>query len=462
MDAGIDTPAGEDSTRIRVSPAVRGSRVVVVGAGFSGLAAALALAGAGCAVRLLEARDRVGGRTLSRPLPGGGWLDLGAQWIGPTQDRMYALVAAHGLATFPSPATGTPAVRWAGRLLAGAPEPVAGVLDALDGLAGRLDPAAPWLAAEAAEWDRTTLGGWLAATAPDPVTARYAGRLLAGGLLAASADEVSLLQMLFYLRSGGGTGLLLGMAGGAQQDRIVGGPAALAERLAAALPADCLRLGAAVDGIVTDPAGVRVHAGGEVHRGDAVVVAVAPALAGRIRYDPPLPALRDGLTQRMPMGAAIKVHALYPEPFWRADGRSGVATADDGPVTETVDNSLPGSPGGVLTAFSYGAEARELRRMTPDARRAAVLDALVTLVGPAAARPDDLVEYDWSADPWTRGCFCGILPPGSWRDYGPELRRPVGRVHWAGTETATRWSGYLEGAVAAGERAAAEVLAELG
>lgn len=204
---------------------MRGNRVVVVGAGFSGLAAALALAGAGCAVRLVEARDRVGGRTLSRPLPGGGWLDLGAQWIGPTQDRMYALVAAHGLATFPSPAQGAPTLRCAGRRRAEAPGSVAAVLDTLDGLAARLDPAAPCRAAEAAEWDRTTLGGWLAATAPDPVTARYAGRLLAGGLLAASPDEVSLLQMLFYLRSGGGTGILLGMAGGAQQDRIVGGPA---------------------------------------------------------------------------------------------------------------------------------------------------------------------------------------------------------------------------------------------
>uniref|UniRef100_UPI00157C0A21 flavin monoamine oxidase family protein n=1 Tax=Micromonospora maritima TaxID=986711 RepID=UPI00157C0A21 len=307
----------------------------------------------------------------------------------------------------------------------------------------------------------TTLGGWLAATVPDPVTARYAGRLLAGGLLAASPDEVSLLQLLFYLRSGGGTRSLLGMAGGAQQDRIVGGPAALAERMAAALPPGTLRLAAPADAIIQDASGVRVRAGDEAHRADAAVVALAPALAGRIRYDPPLPALRDGLTQRMPMGSAFKVHALYPEPFWRADGRSGVATTDTGPLTETVDNSLPGLAGGVLTAFSYGAQARALRRLSVAQRRDALCDALAALFGPAAARPDDLVEYDWSADPWTRGCFCGILPPGSWCDYGPRLRPPVGRLHWAGTETATRWSGYLEGAVTAGERAAAEVLAAL-
>jgi monoamine oxidase len=440
---------------------VAGSRVVVVGAGFSGLAAALALAGAGCGVRVLEARDRVGGRTLTRRLSDGTPLDLGAQWVGPTQDRMYALVAAYGLGTFPSAAEGSPTLGWDGRLRPEVPESVSRVLAALDALADPLDPAAPWSAPRAAEWDALTLAGWLDATVPDPVTARYAGRLLAGGLLAAAPAEVSLLQLLFYLRSGGGTRSLLGMAGGAQQDRIVGGPAALAERLAAALPPGSLSLGTPVTAVGQDAGGVRVRTDRATLAADAVVVALAPALAGRIRYDPPLPALRDGLTQRMPMGAAVKVHAVYPEPFWRADGRSGVATADAGAVTETVDNSVPGCPRGVLTAFSYGDEARALRRLAAPARRAALLDALVALFGPAAAGPAEFVEYDWSADPWTRGCFCGMLTPGSWRAYGPELRRPAGRVHWAGTETATRWSGYLEGAVRAGERAAAEVLAAL-
>ncbi|MFD6692567.1 flavin monoamine oxidase family protein [Micromonospora aurantiaca (nom. illeg.)] len=461
-DARFDTPGRVNPAGSGVRRRVRRHRIVVVGAGFSGLACALALDAAGAEVRVLEARDRVGGRTLSRPLPGGGWLDLGAQWIGPTQDRMYALVAAYGLTTFSSPAHGAAALLLGGRPAAGEPPGLSALLGTLDEMAGGLDPAAPWRADDAARWDRITFGGWLDASAADPVTAGYAGRMLAGGLLAASPDEVSLLHMLFYLRSGGGTGSLLRMAGGAQQDRMAGGPAALAERMAAALPPGSLCLRAPVDGAAQDGDGVRVRAGGETYRGDAVVVALAPTLAGRIRYDPPLPPLRDGLTQRMPMGVALKVHALYPEPFWRADGRSGVSSTDTGPLTETVDNSLPDAPGGVLTAFSYGAQARALRRLSEDARRDALCEALAAIFGPAAARPDDLVEYDWSADEWTRGCFCGVLPPGAWCAYGPELRTPVGRVHWAGTETATRWSGYLEGAVTAGERAAAEALAQLG
>ncbi|MFJ6194666.1 flavin monoamine oxidase family protein [Micromonospora sp. NPDC092111] len=413
-----------------------GVRVVVVGGGFSGLAAASALHRDGARVRVLEARGRVGGRVLTRRLADGTPLDLGAQWIGPTQDRMAALVAAHGLATFPSAAYGAPVVRWDGRLRDAPPESAQRLVALLDAFAVEVDPAAPWRAARAAEWDRLTLGGWLATAAPDPVTARYVGRLLAGGLLAADPDGVSLLQMLFYLRSGGGSGLLLGMAGGAQQDRIVGGPAALADRMAAALPPGTVVCGAPVRSIHQDGLGAVAYTDGGGYR--AVVVAVAPALAGRIGYAPALPPLRDGLTQRMPMGSALKLHAVYPEPFWRAGGRSGVTTAAEGPVTETVDNSTPDSPRGVLTAFSYGGPARELRRLSPEARRATVLAALADLVGPAAAEPDDLVEYDWSADEWTRGCFCGMLIPGSWVDHGPELRRPVGRVHWAGTETATR------------------------
>ncbi|GAB3934130.1 flavin monoamine oxidase family protein [Micromonospora vulcania] len=445
---------------MRVSPGVIDDlRVVVVGAGFSGLAAASALARAGARVRVLEARDRVGGRVLTHWLPDGTQLDLGAQWIGPTQDRMYALVAEHGLDTFASAAAGASTLLWAGQRRAEPPAEVGRVLDLLDAYASRLDPVAPWRTSGAARWDRTLFGGWLRTTAGDADTADYLGRLLAGGLLATGANEISLLHVLFYLRSGGGTRSLLGMAGSAQQDRIVGGPPALAERMAAALPPGTLRLNAPVYAIGQDAHGVLVRTDTEGVEGDAVVVALAPALAGRIRYDPALPALRDGLTQRMPMGSALKVHAVYPEPFWRADGLSGVATSSVGPLTETVDNSTPTSSRGVLTGFSYGTDAAALRAMSPQRRERSLLDAFATVVGPRAGDPVELIEYDWSADPWTRGCFCGAFTPGAWRSYGPWLRVPVGRVHWAGTETATRWAGYLEGAVRAGERAAAEVLA---
>ncbi|GIJ11442.1 monoamine oxidase [Micromonospora andamanensis] len=435
--------------------------VLVVGAGFSGLAAALRLIRAGVQVRVLEARDRVGGRALTRWLDDGTQLDLGAQWIGPGQDRVYALVRRYALETFPSASVGAPAVLWDGARRDAAPDVASRVVDLLDGYAERLDPAAPWTAPEAARWDATTLGDWLAGTAPDPVTARYLDRLLAGGLLATSASQVSVLQMACYLRSGGGARSLLGMVGGAQQDRIVGGPAALAEAMAAGLGPGVVRLSTPVDTIGQDDGSVVVRAEAERFEAAAVVVAVPPALAGRIRYAPALPALRDGLTQRMPMGSALKTHAIYPAPFWRADGWSGVATCSDGPITETVDNGTPTSARGVLTLFSYGPAANALRGMAPPARTATLLDALAAIAGPAARQVEMVVDHDWSADPWTRGCFGGALTPGAWQEYGPSLRAPVGRIHWAGTETATHWTGYLDGAVEAGERAAAEVLSRL-
>jgi monoamine oxidase len=189
-----------------------------------------------------------------------------------------------------------------------------------------------------------------------------------------------------------------------------------------------------------------------------VIVAVPPTLAGRITYDPPLPAVRDQLTQRVPAGSVIKCHAVYDTPFWREAGLTGQATGDRGPVKVVFDNSPPAGSPGVLLAFLEGKAARRLNRVGPAERRDAVLGSLVDFFGPHAAKPVEYVELDWSEEEWTRGCYGAHFPPGVWTQYGPALRAPVGRIHWAGAETATVWSGYMDGAVQSGERAAAEVL----
>jgi monoamine oxidase len=134
----------------------------------------------------------------------------------------------------------------------------------------------------------------------------------------------------------------------------------------------------------------------------------------------------------------------------------------DGAVAFAVDNTSADGEHPALLAFSVGAAARRLGAMAPEDRRRAVLDRLVAAFGSRAAEPSAFVEKDWSADPWTRGCPTGIMPPGVMSVFGPALRAPVGPIHWAGTETATEWTGYMDGAVQSGERAAAEVLAALG
>jgi monoamine oxidase len=190
-----------------------------------------------------------------------------------------------------------------------------------------------------------------------------------------------------------------------------------------------------------------------------VVVAVPPVLASRIDYAPALPALRDQLTQKVPAGSVVKCNVVYDRPFWRDQGLSGQAAGGHEPIKFTFDNSPPSGVPGVLVCFLEGAEARRYGRLAPAERRDAVLGSLRAYFGPEAAQPVEFVERDWSAEPWTRGCYGAHFGPGVWTQFGPALREPVGRIHWAGTETASRWNGYIDGAIASGRRAAAEVLA---
>lgn len=112
--------------------------------------------------------------------------------------------------------------------------------------------------------------------------------------------------------------------------------------------------------------------------------------------------------------------------------------------------------------FLEGDAARGLGPATAAERRGAVVGTFARLFGEGAASPSDYVEKDWSAEPFSRGCYAGVPAPGAWTSYGRSLREPVGRIHWAGTETATRWMGYFDGAISAGRRAATEAISAEG
>jgi monoamine oxidase len=164
----------------------------------------------------------------------------------------------------------------------------------------------------------------------------------------------------------------------------------------------------------------------------------------------------------MPMGTVIKVHSIYDTAFWREAGLTGQASSDSGAMRITFDNSPDDGSRGALLGFIEGDEGRYWGQRSPEERRAAVLDCLVNYFGEAAGHPNEYVEQSWVEEEYTRGCYAGYMPPGVWTAYGGALRTPVGRLHWAGTETATVWNGYMEGALLSGERAAAEVLTALG
>ena len=448
----------------------RSADVVVVGAGLAGLAAARELSAAGGDVLVLEARDRVGGRTLNEPIGDGKVVEIGAQWVGPTQDRVLGLIAELGLETFPTYTAGANVFERGGRLgrysgtipkvnPVGLAE-VGLLLRRLNRMAAEVPPEAPWRAPKAEEWDSQTFASWMRRHVHTGV-ARDVLRLAIIGVWAAEPRDVSLLHVLFYIRSAGSIEILTDAEGGAQQDRVVGGTQLISLRIAEDLGPAAIEYSTPVRAIRHSDAGVTVVSDRVTASAKRAIVAIPPTLAGRIAYDPPLPHLRDGLSQRMAQGSVVKCMAVYERPFWRERGLSGAVTSITGPVSVGFDNSPPDGSPGVLLGFLEGRAAREAMDLTHDERRELVAECFGRFFGPEAARPIDYVDKAWGADEWSRGCYGGFMPPGAWLDHGSALREPIGPIHWAGAETAMVWNGYMDGAVGSGQDAARAALASL-
>jgi monoamine oxidase len=441
--------------------------VVVVGAGLAGLTAAREIQKEGATAIVLEARDRVGGRTLNEPIGDGKVVEVGGQWIGPGQDRMAALAREMKVDTFRTHSAGENMIEFRGKLKRYrgtipriGPHVLADVGQAqlkIDRLAKTIPLGAPWTAKNARKLDSQTFETWLRRNVYT-AGGRALLELSIQAVWAAEPADVSLLHVLFYTHSAGGFDLLLDTEGGAQQDRFVGGSQLVSIRLAESLGEGTVRLRAPVRRIEHGADGVTVHSDGVTVRGKRVIVAIPPTLTSRIAYDPPLPGHRDQLTQRMPQGSVIKCMVIYGRPFWRERGLSGQATSDTGPAKIVFDNSPPDGEPGVLLGFLEGERARTIGRLPAAERRTAVLDGLARLFGPEASEPDDFVERSWAEEEWTRGCYGCYMPPGAWTSFGDALRAPIGPIHWASAETATVWNGYMDGAVQSGERAAQEAL----
>jgi monoamine oxidase len=462
----------------------RQCEVVVVGAGYSGLAAARDLARAGIDVLVVEARHRVGGRSFTEVSESGATIDRGGQWIGPTQDHLAELAAEMGVATFPTWTEGQGVeLRDGKRDLYVGLIPTSDADGAADGIACMLDldlaafdvPLhAPWDAPSAATLDAQTLGTYFD-THLASASARAILEVAVKAIFGTGSGELSLLFTLFYLHAGGGLTNLARTTGGAQERRFEGGSQQLAEGMAATLTGRVL-LGAPVESVTCGPDDVAVRGrlvppGSDpsdpatphetmLVRARRAIVAMAPALCGRLLYWPPLPGNRDQLCQRMPMGAVTKVHVLYDEPFWRADGLNGQIVAPGSLMESAFDNSPDDASHGAIVGFVAGDDCRRMEAAGA-ARQAAVLDELARAFGPRARTPLEVVEQHWPAEPFTRGGPVAVSAPGALTELGPALRAPVGPLHWAGTETATQWCGYLDGALSAGSRAANEVVRAL-
>ena len=299
--------------------------VVVVGGGLAGLSSARDLVSADLSVVVLEARNRVGGRNHGGFLSNGVPVEFGGQWIAPTQEAVYRLVSEVGLETYATYDEGEhitfydgSAFRYADEtfgLPPGTAMELGRIFDAIETGAEAVASSSPWKTPGADDLDRVTLDNWLSGQVNDPLALRFL-RAMVPAIFSAESPEMSLLHFLFYVKSAGGLNSLLSTTGGAQESRILGGAHLISERVAQQLGTR-VKLGVPVHAIRQDQRGATVFFKGGDVRGKDVIVSIPPTLSGRIRYEPPLPALRDALTQQIPAGSVIKIQVGYESPFWR-------------------------------------------------------------------------------------------------------------------------------------------------
>lgn len=439
--------------------------VVVVGAGFAGLVAARELTRLGHDVVVFEGRDRVGGRSFTGNVAGLP-ADMGGTFVGPTQDAVLALAAELQIPTTQTHHDGRSIIQWRGwaRPYRGTiPKlSLAGLIDIgrlrwqFERIARRIPLAAPWDARRARELDAQSLGDWLRSVRASD-SSRDLLAIMARVTWGCEPDDVSMLHAARYLRAAGGLDRLLDVENGAQQDRFPGGTQQIAEAVAAELGARVV-LGAPVRRIERHGAGVTVTSDRGRAEAGFVVVAVPPAHRAAIEFTPPLPKEYHDLARHWPQGRLSKAYAAYSTPFWRADGYSGQALSDEGPVFITFDLSPHADGPGILMGF---VDARAFDSLPAEQRRRDALRCFASLFGNDALKPLDYVDYCWGTEQFAPGGPTAAVPPKSWTRFGRYLRRPVGPIHWAGTETADEWTGFLDGAVRSGRRAAAEVAALL-
>ena len=439
-----------------------GYDVVVIGAGFAGLTAARELVRAGLEVVVLEGRDRVGGRSSTTTLAGVP-VDLGGTFVGPTQDAVLALAAELGCPTTPTFCDGANLIRWRGRVRSyrgTIPKlSLAGLLDIgriqwqFERIARGVDITAPWTATRAEKLDAQSLGDWLRSVSAS-ASSRDLMAIMARVTWGAEPDEVSMLHAVRYVKAAGGINRMLDVVGGAQQDHFPGGTQQIADKIAAEL-GERVRLGAVVSRIEWSDDAVAVTSSAGVVEARRAILAIPPAHRLAVDIAPAPPIEYQQLAQRWPQGALSKAYAVYPRPFWRDAGQSGQALSDQGPVFITFDVS-PGPDGpGILLGF---VDARGFDALPPEQRREQAVQSFAALFGVDAENPIDYLDHCWGAEAFAPGGPTAAVPPGSWTEFGPLLRRPVGPLHWAGTETADEWTGFLDGAVRSGQRAAAEVV----
>jgi monoamine oxidase len=442
--------------------------VAVVGGGFAGLYAADQLRRANRRVVVLEANDRTGGRILNLRVAKGfsNVTEGGGEWINPKMPHVKKLLKRFNLKLYQNYDQGQSTLiidghvsRYSGTI-PNIPEQakkqlLAGFF-ALTEMAKSVPVDAPWKAKSALEWDAQTCQTWIEDNMTDPLAVDFAEQAI-GGAGGWTAKDMSLLFYLFVAASAGGPLALVTLNQGALSNRVVGGSEQFAIQLTKLL-GNVIELKTPVTTIEHGGKKVRLTTPKGRWVADHVIVALSPTMTQQILFDPELPVYRNQSVQRTGNGSAIKAYPIYKKPFWRDRGLNGIVQSNQYLPFVSFDNSPPKADVGVLLALVESENARRLGAMSRKDRKAEIVDGFAKAFGPQARNLIDYVEHDWSREPWIRGGAASFFGPGLLTEYRYLFGKRIGRIHFAGSETATDFWGTMEGAFASGDRAAQEVL----
>ncbi|KAF3694440.1 Amine oxidase [flavin-containing] [Channa argus] len=449
--------------------------VIVVGGGISGLCAAKLLKASGLSPVVLEARDRVGGRTFTVQNKQTKWVDLGGAYIGPTQNRILRLAREYGVKTYKVneqenlvhyvkgksyPFKGSFPPMW---------NPIVyldfnNLFRTMDEMGKEIPREAPWRAPHAEEWDKMTMQELFEKICWTSTVRRFA-TLFVNVNVTSEPHEVSALWFLWYVKQCGGTMRIFSTTNGGQERKFLGGSSQISESMAKEL-GDRVKLQSPVYRI--DQTGDMVvveTVDKQTYMARYVIVATPPGLNLKMHFSPELPPLRNQLVHRVPMGSVIKCMVYYKENFWRKKGYCGsmVIEEEGAPIGLTLDDTKPDGTVPAIMGFILARKCRKLCELTKEERLKRICEIYSRVLGSEEAlHPVHYEEKNWCEEEYSGGCYTVYFPPGILTQFGRVLREPVGRLYFAGTETATEWSGYMEGAVQAGERAAREVMCAMG